>query len=743
MIADKAIARLQGEDGAHWARFAYGAKAHAQFKLGEVAEAERLIAKAFDDVDVESTSASFTDIHETAYQIHMMRANYAEALDHHQSYKRLSDEAKKVTSTANLALLAAQFDFAEKKLNIERLKNDRLQKDMLLEDARHRVEVQRAVLAVSGLVILFSFTMAVAFRNNRNRVAKVNETLEGTICELNAEVDRRVKVERDLVAAKDEAERASRIKSTFLATMSHELRTPLNGILGFTKILLGGKLEEEQREQIDIIDQSGEALLTLINDILDLSAIEAGKLNLQPTSINLRTTIEGAVRLLKAKAEEKNLALAVHVDPELPDHVIADGARLRQVLINLVGNAIKFTEKGSVAVVATRGETAGDVKFAVIDSGIGIPADKQHLLFDRFSQVDGSLNRKFGGTGLGLAICREIVEQMGGEIGVQSALGEGSEFYFNAPLGADDEIVPLPVNRARKLETTQRVVVVDDVAVIRKVYGMMLPALNASVEAASSGRDAIAKLIELNERGETVDVIIVNGELVDMAPQDFAQRVKRNALAEDAVFVLASPTKVADDDLSAMGFDRRIDQPISDKSVFAALTASSAPEAAPAPRAFEPSEGVSNVVSLVTAPVDARVLVVDDNETNRKLIAATLKSLRVAVDEAENGREAVAAAANADYSAILMDLQMPVMNGAEATRAIRGGCPRNAKTPIIAITAADSFDEMEEVSAAGMDDVMTKPVNPARLRAKIEECVAAAVVTEDAPTDEQRGGAVS
>ncbi len=735
--AETALARLQNEGGADWARFAVGAKARARFKQGDMEGAEALIDQAFADIDIDATNASFTPLHETAYEIHLMRGDAAKALAHHQSMKRLSDEAKKVASSANLALTAARFDLAEQRLNVERLRNERLEKNLELEDARRRVEAQRAALAFAGVVVLFAFTIAVAFRNNRNRIASVNERLEKTVRDLNDEIARRVATEKELVAAKDEAERAARIKSTFLATMSHELRTPLNGILGFTKILLNGALDDEQREQIEIIDQSGESLLTLINDILDVSAIEAGKLTLQPTSINLRATVTDAVSLLKAKAEEDGLTLGVHIDPDLPQNVIADGARLRQVLINLVGNAIKFTDAGGVAVMVDRDPATQDVRIAVADSGIGIASDKLALLFERFSQVDGSPNRRHGGSGLGLAICKEIVEAMDGGISVTSEMGVGSEFVVTAPFAADEEVVPLPVDRSRRFDRPTRVMIVDAADINQRVLGRILASMNAEAVPAASGERAIAKLAEMREQGLVADAVIVSNALTDIEPAELLRRLKRNGLARDAASVLVSAQKLSAEALGDMGYSARIDTPVTEKTVYAGVTGAQAQTGRPARAAAIASgkrpplrrdiasAGASNVVSLIPGQTAGRVLVVDDNDTNRKLVAAALKTLNVAVDLAENGAEATEACGRKRYAAILMDVQMPVMNGLDATRAIRSACPNNSRTKIIALTASDTADDARDIRDAGMDDVMTKPVNVARLRALIEECVRA------------------
>ncbi|MEL7485719.1 MAG: histidine kinase dimerization/phospho-acceptor domain-containing protein, partial [Pseudomonadota bacterium] len=331
-IADEALAFLDGDSGTEWSRFVYGAKALARLRQGDAEGAEALIETAFADVDIADTSMSYEEMHDVAYQVYLMRGAYGKALGHHESFKRLSDNAKKIASSANLAILGAQFHSAEQELNIARLKNEQMNKDMLLENARRQMTTQIAVMAVGGLILFFSLAGLVALRNHRNRVARINKQLQATVDRLNSEIARREIVERDLVKAKDVAEQANRMKSTFLATMSHELRTPMNGILGFSKILLAGDLSEEQRDHLEIIEQSGHSLLTLINDILDISQIEAGKLKLTTAPFNLRSTVEAAVKLLKAKAQEKNLSLAVHIDPAVPAMVDGDADRIRQIV---------------------------------------------------------------------------------------------------------------------------------------------------------------------------------------------------------------------------------------------------------------------------------------------------------------------------------------------------------------------------------------------------------------------------
>ena len=713
-VADEAFSFLEGDDSTEWARFVYGAKALARLRQGDAEGAEALVDKAFAELDITDTSMSYEEMHDVAYQVHLMRGNYDKALKHHTSFKRLSDNAKKIASSANLAILGAKFHSAEQQLNIERLKNEQMNKDMLLENARRQMTTQVAVIAVGGLSLIFSVAGVIALRNHRNRVARINTQLQATVDRLNGEIARREIIERDLVEAKEVAEQANRMKSTFLATMSHELRTPMNGILGFSKILLSGDLSAEQRDHLEIIEQSGESLLSLINDILDISQMEAGKLKLTNAPFNVRSTVENAVKLLQAKAQEKNLTLAVHVDPALPTMVEGDTDRIRQIVVNLVGNAVKFTEAGSVAVTVAPDANGEGVKISVADTGIGIPADKVDALFDRFSQVDGSLARKHGGSGLGLAICRELVEQMGGEIGVETKLGEGSEFWMSAPLAAAEEMAVLPSTSQPVLEQSQTVVVVDDVSVNRRVYGAMLTAMNAAPLIAGNADAAIELLVARKADGDPIDAVIVNGAIEGVSAEDLVARMRRNALVEDVRVILAASKTPQADKLAAMGFDAAIEHPLTDRTLFAGLNAT----AAKAEIEETPREGA--VIELAQPQLSGRVLVVEDNVSNQQLIAAVLSSFDIDMDLARNGAEAVAAASENAYDMILMDVNMPTMNGVEATRRIRRIDGVNAETPIIALTAQAAPGDREKVISAGMDDYLSKPLEIAPLRSKVQ-----------------------
>lgn len=717
-IAAKALGFLEGDTDTEWARFIYGAQAHAKLKMGNVGEARMLIEKAFDGVDVSDTSLSYEEMHDTAYQIYRSQGDNSLALDHHESFKRLSDNAKKIASSANLALMAARFQTAEQTLNIERLNNEKIQKDMLLENANQRLTVQVAIMAVGGLIVLFFFINVVSMRRNRARITKINEQLTESVDQLNAEIERRQHVERDLVAAKEEAEKASAMKSTFLATMSHELRTPMNGILGFSKLLLSGELADEQRSQLEIIEQSGESLLVLINDILDLSQMEAGKLSLNEAPFNLSKTVEGAVRLLQAKAQEKSLSLAVHIDPALPTIVKGDSGRVRQILVNLVGNAIKFTETGTVAAFVTPGDNEHGIKISVIDTGIGIPADKIDGLFDRFFQVDGSTSRKFDGTGLGLSICKELVDAMQGDLGVDSVLGEGSEFWVEMPLAAVEDIAVLPNSGIRRIADAANVVVVENDRIKRKLFAAMLPTINATpiiVETAAAG---LEKLASLKADGKIVDAVIVAGELTDLTAGDFARLARDKDLLQNAKVVLCSAAHVDDDVLYAMGFDSRIDQPITVRSLFSGLPL----EGRKSNAQQEPTKTLkapSDIVALKKRTCFARALVVDDNPTNRLLVSKILSSFGVEVETANDGEEAVKTVEETDFDLVFMDINMPKMDGIEATQAIRDLGGDYAAMPIIALTALAAPGDRERFLEAGMDDYLAKPIDTSALRAMV------------------------
>ena len=506
----------------------------------------------------------------------------------------------------------------------------------------------------------------------------------------------------------------------------------MNGILGFSNVLLQSELDEEQRDHLQIIESSGQSLLTLINDILDISQIEAGKFKLRPQPFDLPSMVDRAVKLLRAKAQEKRLDLAVHIDPELPRHVNGDGDRVRQILINLVGNAVKFTETGSVAVMVTKGTGENGVRIGVADTGIGIPADAVGDLFQRFNQVDGSSTRNFGGTGLGLAISRELVEAMGGDIGVNSVFGEGSEFWIDVPMEpVEENNVVHPTNRRRFAEPVS-VLVVDEVQINREVYAQMLPGMNVTPILAENADAALSALIERKANGEMTDAIIVSERLSTATPEDFVRRVRQNALAPTARMILSTPVRVDEEELHSKGFDGVVDQPITESAVFAQL-----PQVLDGTEDAPADKPKGRVISLARPRFAGQVLVVDDNEANRRLVGTLLQSMGVEVVIAENGAEAVELAAEKTFQMILMDLNMPVMNGQEAARRIRRAGGANEETPIVAFTA-ESFVSEDDERLVGMAGVLAKPIDVNQLTAFVRANVERRRTDAGPPGSERR-----
>ncbi|MDP3605315.1 MAG: response regulator, partial [Polaromonas sp.] len=531
----------------------------------------------------------------------------------------------------------------------------------------------------------------------------------------------------ELLSSREEALQAARAKASFLATMSHEIRTPLNGVVGMSTLLAETSLDDEQVDYLQTIRLSSDQLLAVINDILDFSKIESGKLDLEAEPLSPLAAIEEACDIAAPRAREKNLELIVDVPevtdgaaPELPAAIAGDITRIRQVLINLINNAVKFTEKGEVAVSVRRLPDAGDPKLALLefrvsDSGIGIPADRIGSLFQAFTQVDTSTTRKYGGTGLGLAICKRLVELMGGDIGVDSEPGKGSTFWFTIRAPVAELPVLSGAIDATTLDGKQALIVDDHVTNIR-VLTRQLQMWGMQVTSAESGAQALQSLAQ--EKSARPDIIITDMHMPEMDGVTLARALKGSSALAKVPLVLLTSGFMPPGHEAARLFEARLLKPARQKQLFDAL--------ARCLSAHQPQKATEDS-SADRAPASAKnltLLVVDDNAVNLKVACAMLSRLGYQTETALDGREAVQAVARAHgagwrFGAVLMDVNMPRMNGFQATQQIQTMMGSTAP-PIIALTAAASPEDRARCAAAGMDDYLTKPLHVAALAQALE-----------------------